>query len=599
MTISVIKKFILFIFFGIVVSGCALEDDPSVTDKKDIVKPVLTEITTITTPTNDRTPNYTFSSSESGSITYGGSCSSSTTSAISGNNTITLVSLSDGTYSNCTIIVTDSAGNISSTLTITTFTIEDTVSPTIEKVTAVTTPTNDTTPDYTFSSDEAGTITYGGFCSSSTTSATTGHNTITLISLNDGTYSDCTVSVTDEAGNISSTLSISTFTVDITTPTISEVTSVTNPTNDSTPNYTFSSSESGTITYGGSCSSSTTSATSGNNNITLNTLSEWTYSNCTITVTDEIGFVSSSLTITSFTVDLTASTLVEVTAVTTLTNDNTPDYTFSSSEAGTITYGGSCSSSTTSATTDNNTITLNSLGDNTYSDCTITVTDNASNSVTLNMSSFTIDTTSPTIEEITAITPSTTDTTPDYTFSSDESGTISYGGSCTSSTTAATVDNNTITLSSLSTGTYSDCTITVTDTVGNDSNTLTMTSFLIAEQMGGSFQGTELSLSTVVTTIAGSGSPGATDGTGTSAGFRQPYGITTDGTNLYIADSDNHRIRKIVISTGVVTTLAGSSLGYTDSTGISSKFSYPYGITTDGTNLYVADSGNKRIRQIE
>ena len=118
MTISVIKKFILFIFFGIVVSGCALEDDPSVTDKKDIVKPVLTEITTITTPTNDRTPNYTFSSSESGSITYGGSCSSSTTSAISGNNTITLVSSSDGTYSNCTIIVTDSAGNISSTLTI-------------------------------------------------------------------------------------------------------------------------------------------------------------------------------------------------------------------------------------------------------------------------------------------------------------------------------------------------------------------------------------------------------------------------------------------------------------------------------------------------
>ena len=509
MSNSVIQKIVLFVFCGIVASGCALEDDPSVTAKKDIAKPVLKEITAISTLSSNTKPNYTFNSTEEGTITYSGSCTSTTTSSVSGNNTLTLNTLSDGTYS------------------------------------------------------------------------------------------DCTISVTDESGNISSVLLITTFTIDTTTPTISEVTVVTNPTNNSTPSYTFSSSESGTITYGGSCSSSTTSATSGNNNITLNTLSEGTYSNCTITVTDEIGFVSSSLTITSFTVDLTASTLVEVTAVTTLTNDNTPDYTFSSSEAGTITYGGSCSSSTTSATTDNNTITLNSLGDNTYSDCTITVTDNASNSVTLNMSSFTIDTTSPTIEEITAITPSTTDTTPDYTFSSDESGTISYGGSCTSSTTAATVDNNTITLSSLSTGTYSDCTITVTDTVGNDSNTLTMTSFLIAEQMGGSFQGTELSLSTVVTTIAGSGSPGATDGTGTSAGFRQPYGITTDGTNLYIADSDNHRIRKIVISTGVVTTLAGSSLGDTDSTGTSSKFSYPYGITTDGTNLYVADSGNKRIRQIE
>ena len=47
----------------------------------------------------------------------------------------------------------------------------DTTAPVIAEVTAVTTPTNDTTPDYTFSSDEAGTITYGGSCSSSTTSA--------------------------------------------------------------------------------------------------------------------------------------------------------------------------------------------------------------------------------------------------------------------------------------------------------------------------------------------------------------------------------------------------------------------------------------------
>ena len=64
--------------------------------------------------------------------------------------------------------------------------------------------------------------------------------------------------------------------------------------------------------------------------------------------------------------------LAEVTVVPSQTKDTTPDYTFSSSEAGTITYGGSCSSSTTSATTDNNTITLASLSAGTYSDCTIT-----------------------------------------------------------------------------------------------------------------------------------------------------------------------------------------------------------------------------------
>ena len=91
-------------------------------------------------------------------------------------------------------------------------TTTDTTAPVIAEVTAVTTPTNDTTPDYTFSSSEAGTITYGGSCSSSTTSAVSGNNTITLVSLSEGTYSDCTITVTDSTGN-SVTLNISSFTV--------------------------------------------------------------------------------------------------------------------------------------------------------------------------------------------------------------------------------------------------------------------------------------------------------------------------------------------------------------------------------------------------
>ena len=159
----------------------------------------------------------------------------------------------------------------------------------------------------------------------------------------------------------------------------------------------------------------------------------------------------------------------------------------------------------------------------------------------------TTDTTAPVIAEVTAVTTPTTDTTPNYTFSSDEAGTITYGGSCSSGTTSATSGNNTITLVSLSTGTYSDCTITVTDTVGNVSSTLTLSSFTVAEseQMGGSMQGGQLSLSTVVTTLAGTGSSGSANGTGTSASFNNPHGITTDGTNLYVADMSNHLIRKI------------------------------------------------------
>ena len=112
---------ILISLFSLTIISCSDEEEESTTDT---TAPVITGVTAVTTPTIDSTPNCTFSSDEAGTITYGGSCSSSTTSAISGNNTITFVSLSDGTYSNCTITVTDSTGNVSNTLTITSFTVE-------------------------------------------------------------------------------------------------------------------------------------------------------------------------------------------------------------------------------------------------------------------------------------------------------------------------------------------------------------------------------------------------------------------------------------------------------------------------------------------
>ena len=98
---------------------------------------------------------------------------------------------------------------------------------------------------------------------------------------------------------------------------------------------------------------------------------------------------------------------------------------------------------------------------------------------------------------------------------------------------------------SLNEGTYSDCTIRVTDSSGNVSNTLTLSSFIVIKQMGGAMQGSLLSLSTAVTSLAGTGSSGSANGTGTSASFYTPKGITTDGTNLYVADTYNHLIRKI------------------------------------------------------
>ena len=184
-------KHLIIIFSITLLTSCINRDDDVDTASN---APIIAEVTRVATPTNDSTPNYTFSSTEAGTIKYGGPCSSSTTIAVAGNNTITLNTLSDGTYSDCTITVTDSEGNISSSHTITSFTVV--ILPILSEVTPVITPTIDTTPNYTFSSSKAGTITYGGPCSSSTTIAVAGNNTITLNALASGTYENCTITVT-------------------------------------------------------------------------------------------------------------------------------------------------------------------------------------------------------------------------------------------------------------------------------------------------------------------------------------------------------------------------------------------------------------------
>jgi hypothetical protein len=118
-----------------------------------------------------------------------------------------------------TVEATDTTTNMG-TLT-STFSI-DTTAPVLAEVTAVTTPTRIATPQYVFSSTEAGSITYGGSCSSATAVATSGNNTITFNTLVDGTYSGCTITVTDAATNISNTLSVSEFVVNASVPILSE-----------------------------------------------------------------------------------------------------------------------------------------------------------------------------------------------------------------------------------------------------------------------------------------------------------------------------------------------------------------------------------------
>jgi len=126
----------------------------------------------------------------------------------------------------------------------------------------------------------------------------------------------------------------------------------------------------------------------------------------------------------------------------------------------------------------------------------------------------------------------------------------------------------------------------------------------VASLLGGSIQGYSPALSAMVNTFAGSSTAGTgmtSPLIGTLAFFINPYGMTSDGTYLYIADMGSNNIRRIEIATQSVSTFAGhtdGSAGRTEAAGTGAAFITPRGITTDGTDLYVADYGNNTIRKI-
>jgi sugar lactone lactonase YvrE len=93
--------------------------------------------------------------------------------------------------------------------------------------------------------------------------------------------------------------------------------------------------------------------------------------------------------------------------------------------------------------------------------------------------------------------------------------------------------------------------------------------------------------------------PGSANGIGSAARFNFPLGLAVDGAgNVYVADSGNNRIRKITPAAGV-TTFAGSAVGSGDGTGTAARFNFPSGLAVDHSgNVFVTDAGNNTIRKI-
>lgn len=200
----------------------------SYTANLDITPPAVPTTLSTTTPTSTNTPTWTWGASSDGgsglanpTYTVQWSQDSGFSSGVS-SATVNVAqythsaSLAQGTWY-FRVRATDIAGNNSNFTANGTVFIDNT-EPTLAVVTPIRTYINDTTPNFVFSSDEAGTTSYAGSCASATTAATSGNNTITLNTLAEGTYSNCSLIVTDNVGNASDSLSIPTFTIDTNDP---------------------------------------------------------------------------------------------------------------------------------------------------------------------------------------------------------------------------------------------------------------------------------------------------------------------------------------------------------------------------------------------
>ncbi|EOD25289.1 hypothetical protein EMIHUDRAFT_237929 [Emiliania huxleyi CCMP1516] len=108
-----------------------------------------------------------------------------------------------------------------------------------------------------------------------------------------------------------------------------------------------------------------------------------------------------------------------------------------------------------------------------------------------------------------------------------------------------------------------------------------------------------------VSTLAGSGAQGSADGMGDAAQFSRPIGVAVspDGSALFVADFGSHKIRRVEVATGAVTTVAGrGTAGSADGVvGDAAQFNGPHGatISPDGSELFVADCWNNKIRRVE
>jgi hypothetical protein len=108
----------------------------------------------------------------------------------------------------------------------------------------------------------------------------------------------------------------------------------------------------------------------------------------------------------------------------------------------------------------------------------------------------------------------------------------------------------------------------------------------------------------IITTLAGTGAAGSggDGGPATAAQLNLPGGLAVGSGNLYISDVNNHRVRRVDLATGTITTVAGTGgVGFMGDGGpaTAAQLNLPLGVALDSSNLYIADNVNNRIRTVD
>ncbi len=241
--------------------------------------------------------SYGFRSSKAGTISYSGSCFSSTRNAIEGDHHILFVTMVEGIYDNCAIQVTDSEGNMSEPLQVPSFRV-DFSAPELSQIGEFRVQSRNV--EIGIKASEAGSLVYSGSCSGDLQHLKKGKSDVMISFPGDGQYSDCELMLSDASGNTSQPLPLGTVLIDATPPVLAEIKPVAKKIHTNRPSYSFKTSKSGTLNFNGKCRGNVDKAVVGINHIALLTAEPGNYDDCSITLTDSSNNRSQPLRISPF-----------------------------------------------------------------------------------------------------------------------------------------------------------------------------------------------------------------------------------------------------------------------------------------------------------